>query len=215
MAAKGWEVEATANPTKNWRVTFNAARQEAVLDNVGNELTALFESWKPALIDGRAGDVPGQQANLTLRDWFELQVAALNRPRALQGSKSPEIRKWRFNFVNNYRFTEGRLKGWNVGGAVRWQDKAAIGYPVISIGSQGQYDVTKPYYGPTETNFDGWVGYARRLWNDRIGWKVQLNVRNIGVRNRLIPVSAQPYGEIDTYRTGASMTWSLTNSFSF
>lgn len=49
---------------------------------------------------------------------------------ALEGSDSPEVRKYRINFLGNYSFTEGKLRGANIGGAYRWQDKEAIGYPI-------------------------------------------------------------------------------------
>jgi hypothetical protein len=93
------------------------------------------------------------------------------------------------------------LKGWRFGGAYRWQDNAAIGYPVkVFPDGSGVYDVKNPFYGPTESNVDAWIGYSRKL-TEKIRWSAQLNVRNIGVGNRLIPVSAQPDG---TYTQCAS-----------
>ena len=133
----------------------------------------------------------------------------------LDGSPSPELRRWRFNVVSNYSFTEGRLKGWRLGGALRWQDRSAIGYPVRLLpDGSGVFDVTKPYYGPSETNVDGWIGYSRKL-GEKIRWSAQLNVRNIGVGNRLIPVSAQPDGTYNTMRIAEPQTWLLTTSFEF
>jgi len=76
------------------------------------------------------------------------------------------------------------------------------------------FDVTKPYFGPTETNVDGWIGYSRKL-NQKIRWSAQLNVRNLGVGNRLIPVNAQPDGTIHTRRIAEPQTWLLTNTFEF
>ncbi|MEO6245292.1 MAG: hypothetical protein ABIQ12_07630 [Opitutaceae bacterium] len=78
----------------------------------------------------------------------------------------------------------------------------------------GVYDVKRPFYGPTESNVDGWIGYSRKL-NEKIRWSAQLNVRNIGVGNRLIPVSAQPDGTYDSMRIAEPQTWQLTTSFEF
>ena len=125
------------------------------------------------------------------------------------------MRKWRFNLVNNYTFSRGPLKGWGIGGSFRWQDKAAVGYPVILFEGAGQFDVTRPFYGPPERNYDAWLSYGRRIWNDRIRWKAQLNARNIGVHNRLIAVSTQPDGTVDAYRFSPDTTWTLSNSFDF
>jgi hypothetical protein len=76
------------------------------------------------------------------------------------------------------------------------------------------YDVQNPFYGPTEGNFDGWIGYSRKLGKN-IRWSTQMNVRNIGVGNRLIPVSAQPDGTYDSLRIAEPQTWQLTTSFEF
>ncbi|MEY2881227.1 MAG: hypothetical protein RLZZ15_3607, partial [Verrucomicrobiota bacterium] len=78
----------------------------------------------------------------------------------------------------------------------------------------GIYDVKRPFYGPTESNVDLWIGYSRKL-SDKIRWSAQLNVKNVGVGNRLIPVSAQPDGTYDTMRIAEPQTWLLTNTFEF
>jgi hypothetical protein len=44
---------------------------------------------------------------------------------------------------------------------------------------------------------------------------VQLNVRNLGVGNELIPVSAQPDGTPNSWRIRESQAWSLRNTFTF
>ena len=214
--ARGWEVELTANPTNNWRISANVAKQEPVLSNTGNDVWALLQSWRPALAEGPAGNLPPNLTSTSsVRDLYLSTLAITARLRALDGSISPEVRKWRFNLVNNYSFTRGPLKGWGIGGSVRWQDKAAIGYPVVLFEGAGQYDVKHPYFGPADRSYDAWVSYGRRLWHDRVRWKAQLNARNIGVHHRLVPVSTQPDGTIDAYRIGPDTTWILSNSFDF
>jgi hypothetical protein len=71
-----------------------------------------------------------------------------------EGAAVDEVRKWRFNLISNYSFRTGFLKGAGVGAAYRWQDKVVIGYPVLAGGT---YDLSKPYYGPTEDAFDMWL----------------------------------------------------------
>jgi hypothetical protein len=85
---------------------------------------------------------------------------------------------------------------------------------VAPDGVSGIVDVRNPYYGEAEKNVDLWVGYRRKL-SEKITWNVQVNVKNVGVGNRLIPVSAQPDGTIDTPRIATPQTWSLTTSFEF
>jgi hypothetical protein len=73
--------------------------------------------------------------------------------------------------------------------------------------------VRNPYYAPSETNYDAWVGYRRKF--AKFNWSIQLNVRNIGVGNELIPVSAQPDGSIAGWRIAPSQSWTLRNTFTF
>jgi hypothetical protein len=135
-----------------------------------------------------------------------------------EGTNSPELRRWRANFVTNYNFTEGKLKGVNVGAGYRWQDKIAIGYPVKEItgGSTAEitFDTQHPYYGPTEGALDLWVGYERKV-TAKVNWRVQLNVRNVGQGNKLVPLSTQWDGTVAAWGIAPSQTWTLTNTFSF
>lgn len=215
LVSKGYEFEAVVNPTRNWRLALNASRQEAVRSNTGRELEALMEQLAPVWT-GAAGDLRrGFQSTDTLRAYTQTQIASLRKEVLLDGSATPELRRWRFNAMSNYSFSRGWLRGWSVGGAVRWQDKIVIGYPVYVDEIAGpQYDISKPFYGPTECNYDTWVGYSRKL-KSRVNWKVQLNVRNVGTHDKLIPVSAQPDGSIAAWRIADPMTWTLTNTLEF
>jgi outer membrane receptor protein involved in Fe transport len=214
--AKGLELELTANVTSNWRITANVARQQSVKSNSANALWTLLQSWRPLFVDSPVGDLPVTAGGTNpWRNRFISDEATVRRIRALDGAITPEVRKWRYNMMTNYSFNAGRLKGWGIGGAMRWQDKAAIGYPVVMIDGAPQFDVTRPYYGPTETNVDAWVSYSRRLGNNGVRWRAQFNVRDIGKRNHLIPASTQPDGTIDAYRIGANTTWTFSNTFDF
>jgi hypothetical protein len=140
---------------------------------------------------------------------------------ATEGSASAEQRKWRANLVTNYRFGRGsvfgeNLKGWGIGGGVRWQDRIGIGYPT-SRRADGSVniDIAHPYYAPSETNVDAWVNYERTLWNERIRWKVQFNVRNLIGESTPVAIGAQPWGQVATVRLAPERRWYLTNTFGF
>jgi outer membrane receptor protein involved in Fe transport len=216
VVATGYEFDVIYNPTRQWRISFNAAKQETVRDNTGRDFLELISNLDPVW-GGSAGDLPdGTNSSNTLSDAWATTKANAERRINSDGEPAPELRKWRFNFVTNYSFTQGRLKGFRIGGAYRWQDKAAIGFPVaVAPDGSAFYDVTRPFYGPTEGNVDGWIGYSRNIFGDRVRWSAQLNVRNIGKGDRLIPVSTQPDGTYDSLRIGEAQTWLLTNSFEF
>jgi hypothetical protein len=132
--------------------------------------------------------------------------------KANDGAAVPEIRKWRFNYVTNYTFREGFLKNVGVGGSWQWIDKVGIGYPSLA---GGLFDLSKPYYGPSESSVSLWTSYERKL-SEKIGWRVQLNVRNAFAKDGLIPVSIEPDGRTwASVRVKPNREWLLTNTFSF
>ena len=127
-----------------------------------------------------------------------------------------------FNIVTNYTFDHeffgGRLKGFSVGGSVRWADRPLLGYAGTLSTLAGQSvpvaDVTKPYFGEREINFDANIGYRRKLSNN-INWSVRLFVKNIGVGNELIPLFVYPDGTASQFRIREAQKWNLVNTFSF
>jgi outer membrane receptor protein involved in Fe transport len=219
IVAKGLEFEMTFNPTANWRIAINAARQEVERTNTGKELARLVESFRPWWTDPNGAGMlrrsSGNDDTNLLMHYMQTQIVNLRKEILLDGGTNPEVRKWRWNLVTNYRFSRGRLRGLSVGGAVRWQDKAALGYPVYIDDIAGpQYDVTRPYYGPRTANYDMWAGYQRKI-GKRLNWNIKLNIRNIGVHDKLIPVSTQPDGSVAAWRIADPMTWSVANTFTF
>lgn len=217
LVSKGLELEAVFNPTRRWRIALNAARQEAVRSHTAPDLQAFFAEVNP-IWRGSAASLRYQASSTdTLGNFTSSVFASIQKEYLLDGSKAPELRRWRWNGVTRYAFSdEGWLKGWAVGGSARWQDRIAIGYPVIVDPFVGpRYDVQRPYYGKAEMNYDAFVTYRRKIFRDRIGWSARLNVRNIGVQNKLIPISTEPDGSIAAYRIAEPVTWTLSNSFSF
>ena len=219
--SKGTEYELSFNPTKNWSIAFNGSKMSAVTTNNIGDLSAWIET-RNAIWQGPAGDMPlfvGLPSSIKLRDdWNNNVWGPYQYQKYLNGTKVPELGKWRFNLVTNYGFDQGRLKGFNVGGAYRWLDKQALGYPwirgTINNTPTDIPDVAHPIYGPTDGTVDLWVGYQRKL-TDKVTWRIQLNVRNAFGRNELIPVSVNPDGSICSYRIKEGRSWAVTNTLSF
>jgi hypothetical protein len=215
--AEGIEVDLTYNPTPQWRISLNVGEQKTVNDRTGTATRQMVDELKPVW-GGTAGRLPlgiGTTNDLG-SDYNGINVNVLKQ-QLLDGGPAPEQRRWRFNGVTNYTFKGGMLNNVRVGGAYRWQDKAAIGFPIILApdGRTGIIDVKNPYLGEAESNVDLWVGYRRKVFGDRVYWNVQLNVKNVGRGNQLIPVSAQPDGSIASARISAPQLWTLTNTFEF
>lgn len=230
--SEGYEFEFTANPTDNWRIAINASQSEAFRNNVGgaliNEFVAYMDSqlldssnggpiaegFTPAGAMPRWGNPGGAIGPSIYSPWR----ADYTRMKLQEGTAVPELRKWRYNVVTNYTFSDGAFKGLGIGGSYRWQDKIAIGYPLVPLesdSSQFTFNVDEPIYGPSEDSIDLWASYKMKL-GDKIDWRIQLNIRNAFADDELIPISVQPDGE--TYaglRMAPVQEWFITNTFSF
>ena len=232
FTAKGTEFEIVYNPTRNWRILVNVAKQETIQSNslpfLKNLIGLMTPIWNQLRDRPRnaypLGWQPGDSLGgvETVGSWLDTNILVpFATALATEGSASAEQRKWRANLITNYTFGHGgflgdRLKGWSVGGAVRWQDKLGIGYPTTrNPDASVNLDLAHPFYAPAETNVDAWVGYERAICNNRIKWKVQLNARNIIADESVIAIGVQPWGGASTVRLPPEKRWYLTNTFTF
>lgn len=219
VASEGYEFELTANPTPNWRISFNASQNESNLKNVGGASTTEFVNYMTTMLAGPAGEMRlfsgGPTAGTTRTQWNSW-LGSYTLLKLQEGAASSEVRKWRYNIVSNYSFRQGMLKGVGVGGSYRWQDKIVLGYPVLALTSSTYaFDLNKPYYGPSEDAIDLWASYERKL-TAKIKWKIQLNVRNAFMKQNLIPISVQPDGQTwASVKISPAQEWFVTNTFSF
>ena len=243
--AKGDELELVFNPTSNWRILANVAHQETVQNNsypvLREFLARMIPVWNSSVTDPVSGRLvkmadipqfgynPGTGPTTGAATGAVLTGTALDTnvyvpwatALAQDGTASAEQRKWRGNLVTNYRFGRDsifgeRLRGWSIGGALRYQSKLGIGYPTTrNPNSSVNIDLQHPYYAPAETNVDATLGYTRKIFHDRIEWRAQLNVRNIISNQAPVPITVQPWGEVASARLAPEKRWYVTNSFSF
>ena len=236
LVAKGYEIEVTYNPTRNLRLMVNFAEQSAQRSNISprlekiiNDMIAIQESVPlgPRLV-GQQAQTNRLSTPLASTPYASNTMAGawLSNPgqggiyfvqKALEGSDNPEVRKYRVNAVGNYTFSDGRFKGVNLGGAYRWQDKAAIGYQTAYDPNTGVpiADVTKPWFDNGNKFVDLWVGYRRKIFNDRVDWRVQLNVRNVFADGDPVVIQAQPDGSPSRVRFDVPREFVLSNTFKF
>jgi hypothetical protein len=230
FVSKGTELEVVYNPTRQWRIAFNLAKQETVVSNLAPYAKAtiakLLPIWEKYKDTPRAASttwggpgVPFPASNgehlgtLVQRDVLVPYATLL----AQEGVASSEQRKWRANLVTNFQFRrDSRLKGFNVGSGVRWQDKFALGYPTTFRPDGSVFvDIAKPFWSDDDLNIDAWVGYTRKVYRDKINWRVQLNVRNIVGTGDPIAITVQPDGSPAAMRLPPEKRIYLTNTFEF
>lgn len=239
--AEGVELEIAANITPNWRLILNGSKTTAKDTNIlnvagGGNFEKYYAAIKPVAQDGYSptdatatynywqkkgfaqiapfGDNSREYLGYIWTDGFEREyLQAL----AAEGRDVGEIRQYHFNAITTYDFTSGKLKGFGIGGAFRWQDKPLLGFKKVFLDPpvlNWVDDLTAPIYGDSEANYDAWISYERRL-TKKVHMSIQLNVRNLFTSKRLIPVAANPDGSVGAYRMAEGTTWELTNRFTF
>lgn len=218
--SKGWEIEAVYNPTRNWRIKFNAAQQKSVDSNIGGDLEDYFARRLPVWMSAR--DDNGNlwwnaNNNYAVNQWLGAIRAPYLFEVANDGKSRSQVREWRWNLLTHYDFTEGRFAGWNIGGAVRWEDEAAIGYlgRAPENGVILELDPDKPVFDKSRYYVDLSVGYRFKLANDRIRVRTQLNVRNAFESGRLQGVATNPLGQLTAFRIIDPRLFVLTTTFDF
>jgi outer membrane receptor protein involved in Fe transport len=216
----GWEIEAVYNPTSNWRMKINAVQMRSVDSNLAGDLTEYFQRRLPiwqSVTDDNGNRWWDANNGYALTQWLGSIRAPYLFEVANDGKSRSQIREWRLNALTNYDITEGRLKGWNVGGALRWEDKAAIGY--LGRPPEGgqilELDPNKPVYDKARAYFDLSVGYRFKLANDRIRVRTQLNVRDIFEDGRLQSIAVDPLGRPIVSRIIDPRQFILTTTFEF
>jgi outer membrane receptor protein involved in Fe transport len=219
--SKGYEIELSAVPLKNWRLTLNASKTNAIRTNIGGAaIQGFISSYEKALKTTAAGDVRiwwgGAGNETSLMDWNGNIGSEFAQRKLQEGTNVPELRQWRFNAISNYDFDHGWLKGFNAGVGIRYESSIVIGYAPLpgATANDISFDIANPYKGPADTNFDFWVGYSHRVWRN-IDWNIQLNVRNAFVGNELVPITTEPDGTPAAYRIRPPQVWQLTNTFRF
>ena len=227
VTSRGYEIEATYNPTRNWRIKFNVAQQQAIDANIApdelNYWTARLPVWTTLKDDnGQLWWTSIATTNLsgTVNNAKDFYLTQLLAPYALavanQGKPRSQVREWRWNALTNYTFSEGKLKGLGVGGAVRWQDQAAIGFLGAAPESDGivrSLDASKPIYDRARFAVDLSTSYGFRLFKDRVRAKVQLNVRDVLENGRLQRVAINPDGSTYAYRIIDPRQFIVSTSF--
>jgi hypothetical protein len=219
LESKGFEFETTFRPVKNWDITFNASKVDATQTGLGAGATKQLKGMADLFLGtgvqyaGIWGGYEGAKNNFLSAIWapYLTQVA-------LVGGDQPEMRKYKFNLISNYRFDRGWAKGFDVGGAWRWEDRAILGYGIHETEIYGEKawiaDVSKPIFGPTDSHLDAWIGYQRK-GNSTIDWRVQLNVRSVGESHHLVTAAVEPDGSVAQSRIVNGATYDLSLRFNF
>ncbi|HWL16763.1 MAG TPA: hypothetical protein VNR00_14240, partial [Opitutus sp.] len=165
--AKGWEFELVANPTRSLRLALNIAKQETVQTNLAPDLKKYSAEMLQLLQASplyNTKDVPDSpdEPNTFATRYRNAVTSLLAAEAAKEGTVSLEQRKYRANFIANYTFRDGWLKGFSFGGAARYQSKVATGYPTAPNESGSPVPLLdQAFFSNPEVRGDLFFGYSR------------------------------------------------------
>lgn len=154
QSSEGWEFELTANPTPNWRVTFNISKAENVVANLGNNLGAYFEKHRAewtqaanlAYDTGLPPGFQGTDTNFTVSDLLTNLDNLLTILKAGEGVAEVNGRPLTANLFTAYDFRQGAFKGLTIGGGVNYRGDQVMGVnpvtatnPTLQVFKGGEY----------------------------------------------------------------------------
>lgn len=212
---EGYELNLTANPTRNWRLQANFSITDGVVSEVAPEVKQWIADHMPFLQTPAYQNVVTAQGALTvaqvLEDFFEYHNDQMDG----EGLILPGNRKYKWNLFTSYNFTEGALRGFMVGGGYSWQSKQPVG---VVNGTQIRY--SNDYW-----NTNAMIGYKFRNFA-RLPWvknlRLQLNVYNVtddrepSIYRYQSNDPADPlFNVVRRLRTKDPRTWRLSANFDF
>jgi hypothetical protein len=227
--SSGLEFEFTARPSDNWNIAINASKTEVLRSKVfGEEVNEVLD-YIVGELSGPAGQVPlwgpgGQMGQQRVAPF----LGQLITNRALLGTPTGELRKWRYNMISTYDFTEGALQGFGVGGGLRYEDSQVIGFTPIYVDpvtgeplpdrsrpdAALSVDINSAFRDSSRVTGDLWLRYKMKL-SDKIDWRIQLNVFNVADDKGTVPLHINPDGTYGTRGIREGRSWQLTNTFEF
>lgn len=248
--ATGTELNLTFNPNRHWTMKLTGSKVETTYTSVAPQYDEWLAVRMPVWLAATANDIAdftdangtdyslknfwssygyssaarlsNTDGNTNAENYFNNTVVSqVGLAKALEGTVSPNQRKYHASFLTNYRFTEGALKGWSAGGSLRWESKAAVGFygkagdptkPTIINAA----DPTRPVYLDNGNYYlDLSVAYSRRIAQNKVNMKIQLNCNDVTEGGHLQPIAVNYDGSPWAYRIIDPRQFILTTTFEF
>ncbi|HEY4248385.1 MAG TPA: TonB-dependent receptor plug domain-containing protein [Lacunisphaera sp.] len=225
--SRGKEIEIIYNPTRFWTIKSTLTQSNPINGSLSPAVQAYIDQrWQTwtTITDPVTGLTwwDHVQANGTIpRDFYTANVLAnLKLSTALQGKRRAQTREYRVNLLTNYKLAGITERSWlkplDIGGSVRWESKAAIGYMGGAPDSDGvvrELDPDKPVWDKDHVYVDFMAGYNLRMFHDKVHCRLQLNVSNIFESGRLQPVAVNPDGQAWAFRIIDPREFTLSAKF--
>ena len=210
---QGYEAELTANPTEHWRMFLNYSNSKSAQSNLGQEDFAYIAFWRPTWEANKALPLSTGVGTIATQ-LVALDNATLTNFILANGKPALGQMQHKLNFVSNYEFSEGALKGITVGGGVRYTGKPINGY--LATGTPGAI-VSTVSYGSDQIFLDLNAAYRRklRIMGKSVTWSLQTNINNALNNDAFIRINTAKDGVLTAYRFNPPLEWIVTTKFSF
>ncbi|MBL9185888.1 MAG: hypothetical protein JNK23_00275 [Opitutaceae bacterium] len=223
--SKGWEFALTANPTPQWRVTLNGSKRgDNTTSARGVYINQYMAQYIP-IIKARPEWQPLDAQGVTVAQRVADLETTLVNFNAIRNSPSANFASnWTLNLIQTYEFARETkiagvpLGGFSLGGSMNARGRAINGF---AVDSRLVLDPTSPYYAPESLNFGGWITYRKKILNNRIDWRLQMNVRNLLDENTIFPLikvdsrDGKHTPSTAVYNLREPRTYLFTSSFRF
>ncbi len=222
---QGYEVDLTANLTKNWRLLLNYTRTKTARTNIAPEMVNYIGFNRPHwtsgdrerlfLVGSGVGLSPvardGDATVETIGEQLDLIDNNLLNGVTLASGRRPlgQIPQ-RVNLRTSYDFDSGRLKGFSAGLGARWGAAPVIRYVATATSRT-------VVFGDSQTFVDANLSYRRKLqvFGRNVNWTIQLNVDNALDNDRFVILRQNAAGDLLNYKFNDPRDWALTNRFTF
>lgn len=223
--SKGWEFAVTANATPRWRVSLNGSlRGDNTTSTRGTIVAKYFAEYLPVIKSHPEWQALAATGVTVANRITDLENTLVNFAAIKNSPSSNFASKWTLNLIQSYdlpreaKLAGLSLAGVSVGGSMNARGKAINGF---AVESNFVLDPTHPYTSPSYAVFGAWVTYKRKLFRNRIDWRLQLNVRNV-----LDQYTVYPLIDVDTrdgkhtpataiYTLKEPRTFQFTSTFRF
>ena len=206
--ATGWELTVVYNPTRHWRVALSGSSNKNTLfvddkyaglylaNNTAYEGLTTWRTFADELQRVASGTASRSfdlnPANSTDRQkaqddatYIRLQADSMEKSyrdgqQLLGRSQIRSGGQYNFNGLTAYDFTEGRLKGWTMGGNFRWRSAPIVGYRRLldTSGRPGLQTAKHPLMGKDTWDFGALIAWRHKLGR-KVDFRVQLNIQNL------------------------------------
>ncbi len=225
VSSSGWEFEVNYNPTPNFTLKLTGSEQKtidsALSPNIQRYIDARMPVWTSVKIPTDPLPNGGQLPNAGDNWWTtpysgtspqSFYIGAVSAPYKLatanQGKPRSQVREWHWAALANLNLAAfGTGHDWinrtAVGGSVRWESRASIGYLGAAPEADGvirDYDPNKPVFDSPHTYIDLFLKHSVRMFHNRVTARFQLNVRNAFESGRLQTIAVNPDGKGYAFR---------------